>query len=76
MHDVDYVVILAYFALVIYIGIRVKKSVHSSEDFFSLRAFAAPTAHWLRLRRGKYGEFRTDGRLSDWREVWNGFHSA
>ena len=30
----DYLIILAYFAVVIYIGLRTKRRVHSSEDFF------------------------------------------
>ena len=34
MHTADYLVIVAYFAVVIYIGLRTKKSVHDSEDFF------------------------------------------
>jgi SSS family solute:Na+ symporter len=34
MHSIDYLFIFAYFALVIYIGIRTKRSVHNSEDFF------------------------------------------
>jgi SSS family solute:Na+ symporter len=34
MQPIDYVSILAYFCAVIYIGIRTKKSVRDSEDFF------------------------------------------
>jgi len=34
MHILDYLVILFYFAVVIYIGLRTKRKVHSSEDFF------------------------------------------
>jgi SSS family solute:Na+ symporter len=30
----DYLIILAYFAVVMYIGLRTKRTVHSSEDFF------------------------------------------
>ncbi|HLJ88343.1 MAG TPA: sodium/solute symporter [Candidatus Angelobacter sp.] len=34
MHALDYAVIVAYFSTVIFIGLRVRKSVHTSEDFF------------------------------------------
>jgi SSS family solute:Na+ symporter len=30
----DYLIIIAYFGVVIYIGLRVRASVHSGEDFF------------------------------------------
>ena len=44
MHTLDYLVILFYFAVVIYIGIRTKRRVHSSEDFFlSSRSMSAFT---------------------------------
>ena len=34
MHGIDYLIIFAYFVPVIYIGLRAKRSVHSSQDFF------------------------------------------
>ena len=34
MHTADYLVLAAYFALVLYMGIRLKSRVHNSEDFF------------------------------------------
>ncbi|HEX5482487.1 MAG TPA: sodium/solute symporter [Terriglobia bacterium] len=34
MHSADYLVIVAYFAIVVYIGLRTRRSVHGSEDFF------------------------------------------
>jgi SSS family solute:Na+ symporter len=34
MHALDYLIIIAYFGVVIYIGLRVRASVHSGEDFF------------------------------------------
>ncbi len=34
MHALDYLIITAYFGVVIYIGLRVRGSVHSGEDFF------------------------------------------
>src|ERR1700679_1901660 len=34
MHTADYCVLAAYFGLVLYMGIRIKSRVHSSEDFF------------------------------------------
>jgi SSS family solute:Na+ symporter len=34
MRPLDYLVILAYFGVVIYLGLRARRSVHSSEDFF------------------------------------------
>jgi solute:Na+ symporter, SSS family len=34
MHTADYCVLAAYFGLVLYMGIRIKGRVHSSEDFF------------------------------------------
>jgi SSS family solute:Na+ symporter len=34
MHTLDYLIILVYFAVVIYIGLLAKRRVHSSEDFF------------------------------------------
>ncbi|MFN8009691.1 MAG: sodium/solute symporter [Terriglobia bacterium] len=34
MHLLDYIIILLYFGIVIFIGIRTKRTVHSSEDFF------------------------------------------
>jgi SSS family solute:Na+ symporter len=34
MHSLDYAVIAAYFGVVIFIGVRVRKTVHTSEDFF------------------------------------------
>lgn len=34
MHVADYLVIAAYFAVVVYIGLRARRSVHDSEDFF------------------------------------------
>ena len=34
MHIADYAVIAAYFAVILYIGLRTRKSVHSSDDFF------------------------------------------
>ena len=34
MHIADYAVIVAYFAAILYIGLRTRKSVHSSDDFF------------------------------------------
>jgi solute:Na+ symporter, SSS family len=34
MHPADYAVIVAYFAVILYIGLRTRQSVHSSDDFF------------------------------------------
>lgn len=34
MRPLDYLAILAYFGIVIYIGLRTKRSIHSSDDFF------------------------------------------
>ncbi len=34
MHGIDYLIIFAYFVPVMYIGLRAKRSVHSSQDFF------------------------------------------
>ena len=34
MHALDYLIIIAYFGVVIYIGLRVRASVHSGDDFF------------------------------------------
>lgn len=34
MHTLDYLVIAAYFGIVIYIGLRTRQAVHNSEDFF------------------------------------------
>jgi SSS family solute:Na+ symporter len=44
MHTFDYLIIAAYFCTVIYIGLRVRGSVHSGEDFFlSGRSLSALT---------------------------------
>lgn len=48
MHSLDYAVIAAYFGVVIYIGLRARRSIHNSEDFFlsgrSLSAFTTSFA--------------------------------
>jgi SSS family solute:Na+ symporter len=44
MHALDYAIVTAYFGVVIFIGLRVRKSVHTSKDFFlSGRSLSALT---------------------------------
>jgi SSS family solute:Na+ symporter len=44
LHLIDYAIMAAYFALTIFIGVTVKKSVHTSKDFF-LAGRSMPT--WI-----------------------------
>ena len=61
MHAIDYLGILAYFGAVIYIGLRTRRSVHTSQDFFLSGRSLPPLVTGLAFVAANMGSFELMG---------------